>query len=65
MTRLRVVSRYRAGPLAYDEGQVIEVQPEFAEFLMRDAPGVFIPDEGAGQPERSEATRPVRGARQR
>ena len=65
MVRLRVVSRYRAGPLAYEEGQIIDVAPEFAEFLQRDAPGVFVPDEGAGQPAPGEVTRPARGTRSR
>ena len=39
--KLKVVSEYRAGDVSYPLGEVITVEDDRADFLMRDAPGCF------------------------
>lgn len=41
--KLVVLAEYRCRDLYYPSGAVIDVPPDLADFLMRDAPGVFEP----------------------
>lgn len=53
--KLRCVARYRndARGLAYTDGQMFEVDPDIAAFLLKDAPGCFlvgVADQKAARP---------------
>ena len=41
--KLVVLAEYRCRDIYYPSGAVIDVEPDLAAFLMRDAPGVFEP----------------------
>lgn len=43
--RLRVLGRYRAGDVAYEAGQVVDVKDGEGAFLLRDSPGSFEVEE--------------------
>lgn len=51
--RLHCIGRYRAGPVSYEAGQVVELPDAAGEYLLRDSPGSFTLEEPAPNSETS------------